>query len=216
MQIIPYGKFIVDNIDISNVIYDEHKNLYFSEIKYNLGDNIFDLANIGFETDNMKLLKISNTSIHVEFLHTSNKFYNFIKNIDDHIVHNVIKNSKKYFGIDFQHNTFSSIYSKSIKLPDKIPALPKLILELCTDCSIFNRHNRISIDDLKEGQEIQMIINIDKIYFDKCSAWLKYSVKRICIINNLCPTLDCLFDEIDNYELDSEDEIDYAATINDF
>jgi len=226
MQIIPFNKLIVDNINISNVKFDENNGLYFSEVNYNLTDEIIiDLSDVGFETDSMKLLKVyevgCNIQMEVEFLHTSNKFYDFIRNIDSHMIDSVTKNSKRHFGFDFKHNAFDSIFDRTIKLPDTIPALPKLILEIGTggDCLIIDKYSRngnASIKNLKCGQEVKIIMSIDKIYFDKCCSWLKYKVGRISIVNNFCPTLNCLLEETENYEFDSEDEIDYAATINEF
>ncbi len=169
------------------------------------------------KSSNLRLLGISNNVLSVEFLYSSQEFYNFIKSVDDYLKNEIIDNGPKWFGDKFDSDKVNNLFRSSVHLPEKLPGLPFMNFKLTSDCIIMDRDNRkCEFDDLKINMEVKLHYSIDGVEFYKNYCEVSYSIYEIDISKYSCQTLDDIFSQSTEAMNDTENEImDLAATYGD-
>ncbi len=180
------------NIFISNLIKTDETGLPGTNSQLNV------------KSDGLKLLCIKDNSLQIEFLPSSNNFYNFINTLDAKAKDEIIKKGLDWFGNNLNIDTVNNIYKQSIQLPVKLPGFPILNFKISENCKITGtRRKKLTIDDLKPNMEIELSFIIEGVYFYKNKCNLVYCVNCIKVINGMCQTLENLFS--DNDELNKND-----------
>ncbi|ARF09442.1 hypothetical protein Indivirus_1_65 [Indivirus ILV1] len=185
-----------------------HENKFVARLKDENNNDAY------MRSSRLRLLGISNNIISVEFLYSSNEFYNFIKSVDDYIKNKIIENSPNWFGNHFNGDKVNNLFRSSIYLPEKLPGLPYMNFKVTDNCIVLDRDNRkCSIDELKVNMEIKLHYSIDGVEFYKNHCEVSFSVYEIDISKYLCQTLDSILCSNEEAINDTENEIiELAAT----
>lgn len=160
------------------------------------------------KSPNLRLVDISNNILTVEFLYSSQEFYDFIKNLDNYLKTQLALNGPGWFGDQFDTDKINNLYRSSILLPEKLPGLPLFKLKLTDNFIITGKDGTTyDIDDLKSNMEIKIHFSIDGIEFHKNMCNASFSVYQINISKFLCQTLDNIFYPNSEIINDTESEI---------
>lgn len=188
----------VSDFNLLSPIFNNTKNIFISNL-HNSDQNTINIKGINF-----KLLEYSNNMLNLEFLHMNNDLYLLVLNLDKIIKEQIISKGTIWFGNNLNNDTINNLYKSSIISPLKIPALPFMKFNVSEDCKITNKRKKISLSDLKKGMEVEIQFSIEGVYFNKSKCYLNYTVYQLKIINELCQTIDSLFDGDNNGNIDSE------------
>ena len=162
-----------NNIDLST--YEFNQPIYNFKKKLFVSQFLSNGKNFRTNSQNFKLISIINSkeniNLQVEFMPTSDHFYQLISEIDEHAKNDIIKNGSKWFG-EVKKETLENIYRNTIMLPSKIPRLPYMNFiinindEKCS-CKIKSKKKLVDVSYLKTNMEIEIKFNIEGIYFNK-------------------------------------------------
>lgn len=197
MNIINYNTISLESIKIGDLIYDDKKDIYYSNLINNtvLLNNLIKVPN--FKLNNV--FEINNIlHLELEFLPNGYEFYDFLYKLDLRIIEEFAKNSVELVGTELNYDTIETLYHKSIIIPDHIPALPIVNFSISDNCVILDKNsNQISINELKESNELCLLIRLDKLEFHKNKYKLIIVVEFIQISNYFCDY--CMFLDNDPY-----------------
>lgn len=209
MQFCSYNEINLYEFHLNVPDFDSNYSIFISNI---LNSNTNSTMNI--KSGNLRLLNFKDDILQIEFLHSSNNFYEFINNIDLQFKNEIIKNGTDWFGDQVNVDTFNNIFKPSISLPIKLPGLPTMNFKCDTDCKVSGkRRKKLSKNDLKQNMEIELHFMIEGIHFHKNKCHLIYNVKNIRVLNNICQTFENSFGENNNQTFkDVESEINNIIT----
>lgn len=197
-----------------NYIDCKELNLYI----FNLNQPIFDFtynifiskfnSEICVKYNSVKLLEVSEDSLRIEFLHSSNILYGCITQLDDKVKEEIILNGESWFGNNLNTDTINNMFKYSIKLPEKLPGFPTMEFKISENCGVFgvSGKRRMAIGKLKPNMEIEIGFSVSGVHFYKNRCNLVYCVNYIKVINNVCLMLEDLFGGNSDEE-NIEDEI---------
>ena len=178
----------LESIELAGMLFDSNNNIYYSKLT-----NLEQIVRI----PNFRFIKLNQSttnsgSIDLEFLPNASNFYKFLYNLDNRIIGEFAKNSKNLVGTQFSYDTIETLYNKTIKIPDYIPALPTITLSLTVDTIILDQQGeQIDIESIKEGNEVALLVTFDKVEFHKNRYRLVCIANCIQIKNGYCN--NCLF-----------------------
>ena len=205
------------NVQLYNLkqpIFDQTLNLFISQFL----DNNDKLCEI--KSSSLKFIDLKNNYIQIEFLPSSNDFYNLINNLDNYIKDLIINNGSKWFNSNLNIETINNIFKRSINLPLSIPSLPLMDLSIGNKLKITNKKKRtgnkkMTLNDLIKNMEIELCFNIIGIFFHKHKCHINFEVNEIHILNDVCQSLECLLnDSEENYVTDIQSESNDVNTIS--
>jgi hypothetical protein len=201
MQFCDYNEINLCEFHLNVPDFDSNYSIFVSNI---LNSNTNSIMNI--KSGNLRLLNFEDDMLQIEFLYSSNNFYEFINNVDSQFKNEIIENGTDWFGDHVNIDTFNNIFKPSINLPTKLPGLPTMNFKCDIDCKITGkRRKKLSKSDLKQNMEIELHFVIEAIHFHKNKCHLIYNVKNIRVLNNICQTFESLFGE-NNYNQNNQNK----------
>ena len=159
----------------------------------------------------------------LDLLVTDNSFKNFLKNVDTSIVNETKKKNNLWFRKELPEETLVSFYNSILK-KDKNEEY--ITVQLTDKSKIYDEeHKNLSSDEIKEIDNVILLITIDNIVFNKDSYYcniignhikvyrqklsLTDMIKTNNILNNdIINNLVSEEDEEDNEEAEEEDDLD--------
>lgn len=208
MEFIDYNKIKLFSLNLGQPTFISEKGIYLSSI-YNENNN-----KVGIKKINFRLLQVKNRELHLEFLYSTNEFYNFMLDLDKYIRDQIISNGSTWFGNNLDGDTINNIYKTAINLPDKIPSFPYIKFLCHEDCKITGKkRKKCQLDDLKPNMELEIDFLINGVFYypNKCN--ISYSVTQIKVVNDICQSFNSLFHEDNepnnepNNERNNEDKL---------
>jgi|688.fasta_scaffold136527_2 hypothetical protein len=194
MQFFDHKKIDLYKFHLNDPKFDHNYNIFISE----LFDNDNNLINI--KSSSLRLLNVKNNILNTELLYSSTEFYEFINKLDEHVKNEIIKNGSRWFGNNLNTDTINNMFKRSVFLPDRLPGFPTFIFEINDETKIINKRKKISIDNLHNNMELEISFIINGVYFFKNKCNLIYTTKEIKVINDMCQTIESLFEDSDNEE----------------
>lgn len=190
---------------------------YYNEINlydYKLSEPNFDTINSIFtskfldtkdkelklKSGNMRLVSTQDKIIKAEFLHTSDEYYQYIKNIDSYLKSEAEKHLSNILG-NINKETLDNLFKSSILLPEKIPALPTMIFRLNDNCKFIGQKRRkITLEEFKENSNIEVHFVIHGINYYKNKCEIIYDVLQLKLIDTTCETIENLINKTQEIE----------------
>lgn len=200
------------NYYLQDLVYNEEHNAFVS----NVTDDKNNLITI--KSSGLKLINFKNDgTLNVEFLYSTNDFYQCIKLLEDQFKSLILKHWEGWFDKETDIDTINNLFKTCIQLPGKIPSLPSMIFKIHEQCEVYRQKNKkkINLSDLKNNMEIELKIEIDGLYFYRNKCNVIYYVKEICVIDDITQSFDCLFGEDINDSL-TETLVDESEDLNDY
>lgn len=166
------------------------------------------------KSGSLRLLDITGNILTVEFLYSSQEFYDFIKSIDNYLKEQLIEKGPIWFGDKFDTDKINNLYRSSVHLPTKLPGLPIIKFKLDENCILVGKDdNRYDIDDLKTNMEIKVHFCIEGVEFHKNQCNASFTCYQVNVMRNFCQTIDNFYYPNSEIMSDTEDEIlDLANT----
>lgn len=198
MQFCNYNEINLHIFHLDIPYFDFDNNVFISKL-FDNNDN----HSMNIKSDSLRLLNLKDDTLQMEFLYSSNNFYNFINNLDMQSKNEIIKNGFEWFGNSLNIDTIDNLFKQSVILPTKIPGLPTINFKCDDLCKITsNKKKKLSKNDLKPNMEIELCFVVDGIHFYKNKCHLIYNVKQIKILNDICQSFESLFktNEDDDYQ----------------
>jgi hypothetical protein len=198
MQFSYYNDIDLYNYHLTEPIHDEIKDVFMCKLVDDKDKEV------RLKSSSMRLLDLVDNDIRLEFVHTANDFYQFIINLDTHLKDEVHKQLTNMLGT-LNKETLDNLFKSSINLPVKLPSLPYMMFKLDDTCKFAaNRRRKISIDNLKQNNEIEVHLIIQGIYLYKNRYELVYKVYQVKLIGDYHPSLPDLLAK--GTELDEKDD----------
>lgn len=198
MEFIDYNQVNIDTLTIKAPIFDSIKGIFISALTNDGSDVCIDKVV-------MKLKSIHDNELELEFIYSDNDLYKFVHDIERYCKNQIIINGSNWFGRNLNEDTINNIYKISISLPDKIPALPYMTFICNEDCKISRKRKKIEFSDLKPNMEIEIGFCINGIQYYKNKCGLCYCLNYIKVINDICQSFDCLFENEDDDDSEISD-----------
>lgn len=197
MQFCDYKEIDTNLFHLNVPEFDYNYNIFISRL-LNTNTNVKSKVTMNIKSDSLRLLDIKDGILQVEFLYSSNDFYEFINGIDSQFKEEIIVNGSDWFGNNLNNDTINNIFKQSVNLPVKIPGLPTINFRYDDNCKISGiKRKKLSMDDLKPNMEIELHFTVEGIYFYKNRCHLIHNVKQIKILNDTCQSFESLFGEND-------------------
>ena len=203
---------LVDNYSTELITFTNPKkynNYLISKIKYN-GDEIF------IQFPKMKLTNLTKKSIELEFLSDSGynaKVYNFLSNLDTHIIETLTKKSEDLFGKVIPGENIKQMYNNFIKAPKTNENKCTLNFdfklrnsELKTN--IINKKNEsLDLSDIKINDTLECISQLKYIVFSKDTCFISWELITVKVCTKKIKVQPFGFiKEIEFEEIDSDEE----------
>lgn len=193
----------INSYNLKQPIFDPDLNLFIS--KFQNEDEQF----CGIQSPSLKFINVENSDFIIEFLPSTNEFYKFINNFDDYMKNLIMENGSGWFNTNLNIDTINNIFKKSIDLPLNLPSLPIMKFKIDQNTKILNskikkKNKKINVDELINNMEIEIKFYIEGILFYKNKCHPVYSVNEIRVINNSCQSLECLFMDSEDDDIQSE------------
>lgn len=169
------------------------------------------------ESPSLKLISVNEDNIVIEFLPSSNDFYTLINQIDEYIKNLIIKNGPTWFGVNLNEETINRLFHKSINLPKNIPSLPHMEFILDPKAvKIKNKKRKGQLSDLLPNMEIKLDLTVSGVQFYKHMFCVCFEINQLFIINNVCQSLECFFNNAEEqiFECNVESESNDINTVN--
>lgn len=181
MNTLSFDKINLYSIKFDDLLYDENKELYYSTLSY--GHN--ELKKMNVITSLLKLNKINTNFLEVEFLPSSHTFYRFMYDLDNHLISLFTDNSEQLIGNDISKEKMKHIYESTIRIPKKIPRLPRLIIRIGPKCIALNtKDEEVDILNLCKNSQVTLVLHFDKVEFHSYKTCLIYTVALIKVEND--------------------------------
>jgi hypothetical protein len=166
-------------------------------------------------TPNFRILSYGDSILELEFLPSSNEFYKFISQVDDIFVQSIVKSGNEWFDKDLNNHTVNNLFKSSLNIPKKIPSLP-FIRVMTTDETkvIGKKRKKGNLGDVKLNSEVQLKMSIVGVVFEMNKCCVLYVATEIKIVNDVCQSFECLFDDENGDDLDQDSETnDVTASV---
>lgn len=198
---------------------------YYQEVKlsdYTLSEPEFDSVNNIFasklldsknkvpriKSGNMRLVSRQDKQIKVEFLHTADEYYQYIKNLDSFIKTEAEKHLSNILG-NINKDTLDNLFRSSILLPEKLPSLPTMVFNLNDNCKFTGlRKRKVSLDDFKDNTNIEVHFVINGINYFKNKCEIIYDVLQLKLVEASCETIENLINKNPDIEYQLSDNDD--------
>lgn len=199
MEVINVEDYDPDNLSIDKPQKNEDINMYESSINYLSNDNLI------IKTPKLKVVAIisedDDVNLIADFTPQCENFYRGINNFDCSIKQKIVDNGELFFGAETNKKTINNLYKSNISLPISLATLPQITITIPIEqgkvvCNVIDKNNNpITLDDIKEDNEVMMIIMINRLcfYTDRCN--IPYIAHTIKIFNKICQTEKYLFEE---------------------
>lgn len=209
MTYLDYKKVNLYMFSLEQPVYDSTYNVFISNLtKMDSLDTSNKSMKLNVKSDSVKLLCIKDNTLQIEFLPSSNNFYNFINTLDMKAKDEIIKKGSDWFGVNSLNiDTVNNMYKQSSQLPIKLPGFPTVNFKIDENCKITGaRRKKLAIESLTQNMEIELSFTVEGVYFYKNKCHLVYCVNCIKVINGMCQTLENLFSDNNdnNNNIDSE------------
>ena len=210
MNYLDYKKVNLYMFSLAQPNYESDYNVFISKlIEMDISGQT---KQLNVKSDSLKLVYIciKDNNLQIEFLPSSNNFYNFINALDVKAKDEIIKKGPEWFGNSLNSDTVNNIYKQSVQLPVKLPGFPTVNFKIGENCKIVGaRRKKLIFDSLKPNMEIELSFTIEGVYFNKNKCNLVYCVNCIKVINGMCQTLENLFSDNDEqHKNDNKNDID--------
>ena len=202
MQFRYYNEANLYDYHLSEPEFDDVDKLYKSKL---LDDK---KKGLRIKSGNMRFLSKQDKYIKAEFLHTTNDYYQYIKNIDSHLKGEAEKHLLNILG-NINKDTLDNMFRSSILLPEKIPSLPTMLFKLNDDCKFAGlKRRKATIDDFKEDSNIEVHFIIHGINYFKNRCEIVYDVLQLKLIETSCETIETLINKTSEiqYQLSDNDD----------
>lgn len=200
-----YSDVTADDIILTKLYFNDKQNHY--QLKILSNDD-----KLEFKTPKMKLNEVNNSYITLEFLKNNNKFYDFMFELNNHIVQEIYKNSQSLFDIDLTLDNVKNLFVGNIDLPPNLSCHPVIKLNVSNSCQVYDKDDSlIELLDLENNCEVECIISAKKIIFKKNRFYIDYKVKSISIKNYVHNCTSYMLSEICPY---SDDEYNVIYSDN--
>jgi len=190
----------LNDYNLQQPIFDSNFNGFISVLVNNNNT-----SQLQMESPSLKLVSINEDSIIVEFLPSSNDFYTLINQIDEYIKNLIVKNGLTWFDANLNEETINRLFYKSIQLPKNIPSLPHM--EFYFDpktIKIKNKKRKGNLSDLIPNMEIKLDFVVSGVQFYKHMFCVCFEINQLFIINNVCQSLECFFNNAEECNIESE------------
>jgi len=204
MQFNYYNEIDINSYHLSEPIYDELNDIYMCKLT--------DTKNkeIRVKSSSMRLLDLIDNNLRLEFIHTSNDFYQFVNNLDNYLKEGVKEQLSKLLE-NINKDTLDNLFKSSINLPDKLPSLPFMKFKLDSTCKFAaNRRRKISIESLKQNTEIEIHLFITGVNLYKNKYEVIYNVHQVKLIGDYSPSLVDLLTKNPNEDDGTNENIEYV------
>ncbi len=209
MNILPFESINIESIQLGPMEPGIDGISYISEIT--------DLCDANILPQTFKLKNLDDEKVELEFLPLSANFYAFVKNVDNHIVQYLFDNSELLFGSKVSYETINQLYERSLKLPEKIPAFPHMIIVVDPKCVFLDKDKfEVDMNSIPIGSEVTPILRLTDIVFNKNKYSLTWEVSIIKVENNLSTNFDYLFDNGGLGQHTENSEIIIANSLSDY
>lgn len=153
-----------------------------------------------FKTPKLYFKKLDNDmNLLAELNIFSDNFYKKFRQLEDYII-NLVYTSKI---VNFNLNSLKDMYKSCFQLPESVKLCPNILLNI-KDAILYDiSNNQITSEDLIQDDEINCIIKINYIYFNKTSWGIYFNVETLK-----------KFDEISNNDNNNYKFIDDTSTNN--
>lgn len=216
------------SINLNNIIYNNNINAFESNIIYTESNNNPDKLSVLFK---MKLDKINDNNIILEFQQGYPEQYSLIYSIDNYLIDYIHENSEKILGLELElepgsdsctsikYNTVKNLLMRSIQLPCDINRFPTMIINVNTNCIRNINGDICKLENLRIGQELQVNIVVDKVIFYPSGFKILYLTNSIQVLKNICQSNNYLFsdsdDDLSDNDLDNENDLNCADNLCD-
>jgi len=196
---------------------------YYHEVKlydYTLSEPEFDSANniftsklldnknkeLRIKSGNMRLVSRQDKQIRVEFLHTADEYYQYIKNLDSLLKGEAEKHLSNILG-NINKDTLDNMFRSSILLPEKLPSLPVMVFQLNDNCKFTGlKRRKATLEDFKENSNIEVHFVVHGINYFKNKCEIIYDVLQLKLVEASCETIESL--------INKNSEIEYQLSDN--
>lgn len=199
-----YKKINITNIRLDKPIeYIHNSNKYISKCKY-INKNLY------IQTPKLKLnndinVNDENIIFQLDFVsdNITSDFYIFFNNLEKYLIDEITKNSKIWFGIEFDKLKTEQLFTSNIKNQQLILNINNKINQ-----NLFNDKNeKINLNKIVKESKLIFILNLKEIILEKDKFSINWIINRIKICNNIDKYL--FIDDMSNDEEYIYNIIDY-------
>lgn len=174
--------------------FDSTNNIFASKLQDNKNKEL------KIKSGNMRFLSKQDNYIKVEFLHTSNEYYQYIKSLDTFLKSEAEKHLTSMLG-NVNKETLDNLFRSSIIVPDKLPALPMMMFKLNENCKFSGlKRRKLSIDDFKENANVEIHYVVHGINYFKNKCEIVYDVLQLKLVEATTETLEELINKTPEIE----------------
>lgn len=224
--------YLVDSYSLENIKFSKPKKYkneeyYISKVKYSKLSSNNELI-----TDNNLLLQFSKMNIssgysessnkvELEFINNkynkyskySNKVYNFLSKLDNHIIDTIHNNSEEWFEKKIPLENVKLMYNSFLKAPKSSENNPSMVFSINNNGTTFYDHknNDLSFSDFKTSLQTESIVHLKYLMFskDNCFTIWELISSKICKQKmNKVPKYGFIDDPLDfnTQEVESDNE----------
>lgn len=150
----------INKINVSKIA--QHDDKYESMIIYENGK-------LNIKMKNMRLIRINNGKIMLEFTESTGELYKFIYQLDNYLKQFLYEHSKIIFGLQLNIINVTDLYKNSICIPEDLHNYPYIEVK-------YNSGGEINVDTI-----VDINVEISKIIFEKNKCYLEYIMNDIII-----------------------------------
>ena len=209
-----------DELDINQINYSKPERVgqsFFGSISYGEGQKPLFIQGpkVKSLTNIKDILDKKAPYLEIEIPNNKLDLYDLFLNLDDKNIKNTVKKSGEWFDKELPLEAIDEMYKRSSK-PFKKNTNPKLKIRLPVvkneiKCPVYNQKRVfIDINDIKEGDEMILIIHIRGLKFLKSYYYCDCYISQIKVFQNNEPK----YSIIDDYSIIEDDIDDYSDIFN--
>lgn len=170
--------YLINNYSVESIQFKKpRKNGEYmvSKIKYSDSDFLIQLPK-------MKQLTEISKSVELEFIKNGLKYneecYNFLHNINDHIIKVVSEKSEEWFGKKIPLDNIKTMYNSFIKAPKSSESQPTMNFNVKKDLILVDsKKKEASISDFQIDMEIDCIVHLKYVVFSKGNCFTVWDLQ---------------------------------------
>ena len=191
-----YTKIKINDIIVDDPILNKKDRSFKSLIGLSINKELSDVEDFTFEMAPMKVKKINNNKIELEFMVNHPNFYKFIYDVDRYIFDIIMENGEEWFGKPPKYETLDRLFQRSIKQQETLTSYPTMGFDISDICIIKDINgDNIKITEIEENNEVLCTVTIKQIIFRENRFYLDFRLEEINIVNYVCQQTECLFSE---------------------